>query len=109
MREVSTELKALRLHGMVQAWNELAPSPARIRVWRGHAGLIEYLLQARRQQIALCARSITRCIPAKFPIHRDLAGFDFDVSPVDRNLIEQLAQLTFTERAHNHCIGWGHR
>jgi DNA replication protein DnaC len=38
---------------------------------------------------------------AKFPVHRDLAGFDFDQSKVDRNLITQLADLSFTESAQN--------
>ena len=38
---------------------------------------------------------------AKFPIHRDLAGFDFDASPVDRKLVMQLASMDFTEQAHN--------
>src|SRR5665213_1971124 len=32
---------------------------------------------------------------------RDLAGFDFSASPVDRKLIEQLADMAFTESAHN--------
>ena len=30
---------------------------------------------------------------AKFPVHRDLAGFDFECSPVDKKLIEQLASM----------------
>jgi DNA replication protein DnaC len=38
---------------------------------------------------------------AKFPVHRDLAGFDFEVSPVDRKLVTQLAETAFTEAAHN--------
>lgn len=38
---------------------------------------------------------------AKFPVHRDIAGFDFDGSPVDRQLVMQLASMTFTEGAHN--------
>ena len=38
---------------------------------------------------------------AKFPVHRDLAGFDFDSAKVDRALVEQLAELAFTESAHN--------
>ena len=37
MREVSTELKPCACIGMVKPWNRLS-SPARIRVWRGHAG-----------------------------------------------------------------------
>ena len=38
---------------------------------------------------------------AKFPVHRDLAGFDFISSKVDRPLIEQLSTLAFTETAQN--------
>jgi DNA replication protein DnaC len=38
---------------------------------------------------------------AKFPVHRDLAGFDFDHSKADRGLITDLADLSFTEAAHN--------
>ena len=38
---------------------------------------------------------------AKFPIHRDLAGFDFDSSKVDQDLVRQLATLEFTDTAQN--------
>ena len=38
---------------------------------------------------------------AKFPVHHDLAGFDYCRSKVDRALIGQLADLSFTEAAHN--------
>ncbi len=38
---------------------------------------------------------------AKFPVHRDLAGFDFAHSKVDHGLITDLADLSFTEAAHN--------
>jgi DNA replication protein DnaC len=38
---------------------------------------------------------------ARFPIHRDLAGFDFSASPVDRKLIAQLADMAFTDFAQN--------
>ena len=38
---------------------------------------------------------------ARFPLHRDLAGFDFAASPVDKALITKLADLSFTEDAHN--------
>jgi DNA replication protein DnaC len=34
-------------------------------------------------------------------VHRDIAGFDFAVSPVDAKLIHQLAACEFTEDAHN--------
>jgi DNA replication protein DnaC len=38
---------------------------------------------------------------AKFPVHRDLAGFDFEVSPADRKLVNALAGAAFTDDAHN--------
>ena len=38
---------------------------------------------------------------AKFPVHRDLAGFEFAQSKVDQCLIDELATLAFTEQAHN--------
>lgn len=38
---------------------------------------------------------------AKFPVHRDLAGFNFEASRVDRALVMQLATLTFTDTAQN--------
>ena len=34
-------------------------------------------------------------------MHRDLAGFDFAVSPVDSKLVHTLAETGFTEVAHN--------
>lgn len=44
---------------------------------------------------------------AKFPMHRDLTGFDFDTSPVDRKLIMMLATSAFTEDAHNAVLVGG--
>ena len=44
---------------------------------------------------------------AKFPMHRDLAGFDFEVSPVDRKLVMKLASTAFTEDAHNAVLARG--
>jgi DNA replication protein DnaC len=38
---------------------------------------------------------------ARFPVHRDLAGLDFEVWPVDRKLLTQLASCEFTAAAHN--------
>ena len=38
---------------------------------------------------------------AKFPVHRDMAGFDFEVSPVDRKLVTTLSNTAFTDDAHN--------
>lgn len=97
--DVMSELKALRLQGMAQAWEELN-EPGKSVALDTSRWLIEHLLQAETTDRAL--RSINHQMhAAKFPIHRDLAGFDFTVTPVDRHLIHQLATLAFTEEAHN--------
>ena len=38
---------------------------------------------------------------AKFPLHRDLAGFDFEATKVDQKLVKQLSTLEFTDTAQN--------
>jgi len=98
-RDLTLELKALRLHGMAGAWAELQE--------QGQNGgldssrwLLEHLLQAEGTDRAM--RSVSHQMhAAKFPMHRDLAGFDFTVSPVDRKLVTTLAQAAFTDDAHN--------
>lgn len=60
----------------------------------------EHLLHAEDADRAM--RSIAHQMKAaRFPIHRDLAGFDFTVAPVDRALIQKLADLSFTQDAQN--------
>jgi DNA replication protein DnaC len=62
--------------------------------------LIEHLLEAERTDRGV--RSISyQMHAARFPVHRDLAGFDFEQSKVDRGLISELSSLDFTEAAHN--------
>ena len=98
-RDVVADLKALRLHGMASAWCDLHEQggPAAVE---GGRWLIEHLLQAEGVDRAM--RSVNyQMSAAKFPVHRDLASFDFDASRVDRSLIEQLAAMAFTEVAHN--------
>jgi DNA replication protein DnaC len=104
MRDVITELKALRLHGMAATWAELGEQNSdelgRSR-W-----LIEHMLKAEASDRT--TRSVSHQMStAKFPVHRDLAGFDFDVSPVDRKLVTQLASCEFTVAAHNAVLVGG--
>jgi DNA replication protein DnaC len=40
-------------------------------------------------------------IAAQFPMHRDLTGYDFEVSPADRKLVRTLASTAFSDDAHN--------
>lgn len=82
MRDVTAELKALRLHGMAGAWADLVAQGGGVGV-DGSRWLIEHLLQAEGTDRAM--RSVSyQMSAARFPAHRDLAGFDFEASKVDR-------------------------
>ena len=99
MRDLIVELKELRLHGMAGAWAELVEQGTNAGV-DASRWLIEHLLRAEATDRAM--RSVRHQMhAAKFPVHRDLAGFDFDISTVDRKLVMELADMSFTERAHN--------
>ena len=97
--DVQAQLKALRLNGMAAAWADLlehgGDTPLAASRW-----LVEHLLQAEDADRAM--RSIAHQMKsARFPMHRDLAGFDFAVSQVDQRLIKKLADLSFTQDAQN--------
>jgi DNA replication protein DnaC len=94
-----TELKALRLCGMAGAWTSITAQGECARVDAAR-WLIEHLVDEEQTDRAM--RSISyQMHAARFPVHRDLAGFDFAQSKVDRGLIIELADLAFTEAAHN--------
>jgi len=96
--ETVAKLKALKLHGMASSWPELV---ARAR----HAEFdperfVEQLLAAERAEREV--RSIAyQMTVARFPAHRDLAGFEFSQSRVDEALVRRLHTLEFLEAAHN--------
>jgi DNA replication protein DnaC len=99
MREIVPELKALKLYGMAGAWSDLQVNGNASSLEASH-WLMEHLLDAETTDRAV--RSIRyQMHVAKFPVHRDLAGFDFTASPVDRHLITQLSSCAFTETAQN--------
>lgn len=99
MRDVAAELKALRLYGMVGAWGDLVAQGTLGSV-EASRWLIEHLLEAEQTDRAM--RSISyQMKAARFPVHRDLAGFDFAQSKVKRRLITQLSDFAFTDVAHN--------
>jgi len=98
MHDVTAELKALRLHGMASAWTDLMAQGTTSTA--SSKWLIEHLLQAETTDRAM--RSVSyQMNAAKFPVHRDLAGFDFDSSKVDQHLVRELATLSFTDTAQN--------
>src|SRR5487761_2025034 len=99
MRDVADELKSLRLYGMMSAWEEIAADRNSVGMQTSR-WLIEHLLQAEHTDRHM--RSISyQMHSARFPVHRDLAGFEFEQSKVDRSLIDDLAGMAFTEQAHN--------
>ena len=102
MRDITTELKELRLHGMAGAWADLTtqegvPTDVGVQTSRW---LIEHMLQAEHTQRAM-ASVRHQMKAAKFPLHRDLAGFDFEAAKVDQKLVSQLSTLEFTDTAQN--------
>ena len=101
-RDISTELKELRLQGMAGAWEDLTNQEGKSTDMGVSASrwLIEHLLQAEHTQRAV-ASVRHQMKAAKFPLHRDLVGFDFEASKVDKRLVQQLATLDFTDTAQN--------
>jgi len=99
MRDVTAELKELRMHGMATAWEEILAQGKSAGVDTSR-WLIEHLLQAEHTDRAM--RSVKHQMnAARFPMHRDMAGFDFEAARVDQQLVRQLATLAFAESAQN--------
>lgn len=93
-----SRLKALKLHGMASSWPELI---ARSR----HAEFdperfMADLLAAESAEREV--RSVSyQMKAARFPAHRDLAGFDFSQSRVDEALVRRLHTCQFLDSAQN--------
>ena len=105
MRDVLIELKQLRLYGMASAWADLAEQGPSAGLDSAR-WLVEHLLGAESADRTI--RSVSHQMhAAKFPVHRDLAGFDFGLSPVDRKLVSLLADTAFTEEEHNAVLVGG--
>ena len=98
-RDIQAELKSLRLSGMAMAWADLVEQGGNAELGASR-WLIEHLLQA--EAVNRHMRSIAhQTKAARFPVHRDLAGFNFEASQVDRALVHKLADLSFTQDAQN--------
>ena len=96
--DLISQLKALKLHGMAQTLPELMAKA------RSHALDAEQVLQ-----VLLAAESAEREVKslayqmkaARFPAHRDLAGFDFTQARVDEVLVRRLHGGEFMSSAQN--------
>ncbi|MDB5800591.1 MAG: ATP-binding protein [Rhodocyclales bacterium] len=96
--ELIARLKALKLHGMAQCWPELI-SRARHSEFSPEHWMNELLAAETGEREV---RSIAYQMGvARFPAHRDLAGFDLTQSRVDEALIRRLHTGEFIEAAHN--------
>ncbi len=96
--ETLERLKSLKLYGMAQTWPEL------LGRHRGHPFEPEAFV--RELIAAECADREVRSVSyqmrvARFPAHRDLAGFDFTQARVDATLVRRLHTLEFLDTAHN--------
>jgi DNA replication protein DnaC len=91
-------LKALRLHGMAQTWPEVAAKARRTPL--DPERLIHELLAAEHAEREVRAVSY-QMRAARFPAHRDLAGFDFTQARVDQKQVEELHSCEFLDSAQN--------
>ena len=99
MADPIAALKALRLYGMAGCYAEWLEQGTTAGLTT-YEGLIQHLIQAETVDRGL--RSIRyQMHSARFPIHRDLTGFDFEQSKVDRRQVGVFATTEFTERAEN--------
>jgi len=91
-------LKALRLHGMAQTWPELMAQSRRAPL--DPERLIQDLLAAEHADRQVRSISYQMRV-ARFPAHRDLAGFDFAQASVDEELVRTLHTGKFIDSAQN--------
>ena len=92
------QLKAMRLYGMAAAWAEhQAEAPLRPA---SPEAMLDRLIEA--EQADRKARSLRYPLKtARFPGHRDLAGFVWAETPLQRAQVEQLASAGFMAQAMN--------
>lgn len=91
-------LKSLKLYGMAQALGELVEQGS--PVYQNAQPILGALVKAEVAEREV--RSVAyQKKSARFPLYRDLAGFDFAQSPVDEALVRQLHRGDFIEHAQN--------
>ncbi len=96
--EIITTFKSLGLHGMASVWPELLGT-ARMKAL-DHETVQHQLLKAEAAQREVRSTAY-QMRAARFPAHRDLAGFKFEEAHVEERLIRELHQMKFLTSAHN--------
>jgi DNA replication protein DnaC len=98
MSDIMSQFKALKLQGMAECYAEIqAQNQAAVAE---STELLNQLLVAEATDRSIRAIRY-QMSSAKFPIHRDLLGFDFAQSKVDQQLANNLATMKFTDAAQN--------
>jgi len=98
MSDIISQFKALKLHGMAECYAEIQSQyPTSVAE---STGLLNQLLVAEATDRSIRAIRY-QMSSAKFPIHRDLLGFDFGQSKVDQQLVNNLSTMKFTDAAQN--------
>jgi len=93
-----SQLKALKLFGMATALAEIRAETPRLTLTPD--GCLNRLIDAELADRQ--ARSLRyQLSAAKFPIHRDMVGFEWQESPLPQAQIQQLTSAAFMEEAHN--------
>jgi DNA replication protein DnaC len=102
MSDIISQFKALKLHGMAECYAELQAQDqaGAAEAIASANGLLSQLLAAEATDRSIRAIRY-QMTSAKFPIHRDLLGFDFGQSKVDQQLVNKLATMKFTDAAQN--------
>jgi DNA replication protein DnaC len=96
--EIVAELKALKLYGMAQSWPEVRARQPRDDF--DPERFLSALLAAEHAEREV--RSLAyQMRAARFPVHRDLAGFEFAQARVDAALIQRLHTGEFLDSAQN--------
>lgn len=98
--DLLTQLKALHLYGMAEAWSELraevsqrkqTQSPKIVLSQLSNAEIVDRQMRSLKYQLKV----------AKFPVHRDLVKSDWNETLFSGQQIEQLATAGFMDDAHN--------
>ena len=94
----AAQLKELKLFGMSTAWGELIAEgprqPVQPEAW------LDRLINAEQadRQVRTLRYQLNA---ARFPVHRDLNGFDWTETPLPQAQVKQLATAAFMDSAHN--------
>jgi len=96
--EITNALKELKLNGMASCFPELMAKGRHTEL--EPESFMRNLIDAETADRGV--RSMAYQMgAARFPVHRDIAGFDFTVSTVDEGLVRELHSAAFIETAQN--------